>query len=42
MALIDCKNVSLGYENRIVAQDLTFQVNKGDFLCVVGYRYAFE
>ena len=36
MALIDCKNVSLGYENRIVAQDLTFQVNKGDLLCIVG------
>ena len=36
MALIDCKNVSLGYENRIVARDLTFQVNKGDLLCIVG------
>ena len=36
MALIDCKQVSLGYENRIVAQDITFQVNKGDLLCVVG------
>ena len=36
MALIDCKQVSLGYENRIVAQDINFQVNRGDLLCIVG------
>lgn len=36
MALIDCKHVSLGYENRIVAEDVSFQVNRGDFLCIVG------
>ena len=36
MALIDCKEVSLGYENRIVARHISFQVEKGDLLCVVG------
>ncbi len=36
MALIDCKHVSLGYEDRIVANDVTFQVNRGDLLCIVG------
>ena len=36
MALIDCKHVSLGYEDRIVASDVTFQVNRGDLLCIVG------
>ena len=36
MALIDCKHVSLGYEGRIVASDVTFQVERGDLLCIVG------
>ena len=36
MALITCKNLSLGYDSNIVAQNLSFEVNKGDYLCVVG------
>lgn len=36
MALINCVDVSLSYENRIVLSDLTFSVNKGDYLCIVG------
>lgn len=36
MALIECKNISLSYENISVVQNLSFCVNKGDFLCIVG------
>ena len=36
MMLIDCKNVSLGYENQIVAENINFQVHQGDCLCIVG------
>ena len=36
MALIECKDVSLGYEDRIVCRDVNFEVNRGDCLCVVG------
>lgn len=36
MALIDCKNVSLGYDSHTVAKNLNFEVNKGDYLCIVG------
>ena len=36
MALIDCKNVSLAYESLIVAENVSFQVNPGDYLCVIG------
>ena len=36
MALITCTDVSLSYENKIVLSDLTFSVNKGDYLCIVG------
>lgn len=36
MALIDCKNVVLGYDGNAVAKNLNFTVNKGDYLCIVG------
>ena len=36
MSLIKCTDVTLSYENRIVVHDLTFEVNEGDFLCIVG------
>lgn len=36
MALIDAKNVCLGYDGTDVVTGLTFQVNRGDYLCVVG------
>ena len=36
MALIDCRDVSLGYENHLVCTNLNFQVNEGDCLCIVG------
>lgn len=36
MALIECKNVSLGYERHLVATDINFRVENGDFLCIVG------
>lgn len=36
MALIECKNVVLGYDNKIVLDNLSFEVNKGDYLCIIG------
>lgn len=36
MALIEAKNICLGYDGRDVVTNLTFQVNTGDYLCVVG------
>lgn len=36
MALISCEDVTLGYENIILVQNLTFSVNTGDYLCIVG------
>lgn len=36
MSLISCKDVSLGYENKQVVEKLTFCVEKGDYLCIVG------
>ena len=34
--LLDCREVSLGYEGRAIWEGLTFQVRAGDYLCIVG------
>lgn len=36
MPLIDCQNLLIKYENTTVISDLSFSVNCGDYLCVVG------
>ncbi len=36
MNLITCFNISLSYENNTVLSDLTFHVNVGDYLCIIG------
>ena len=36
MSLISCKNVYLSYENNSVIENLNFEVNAGDYLCIVG------
>lgn len=36
MAQILCRNVVLGYEGKAVVQNLNFEVNRGDYLCIVG------
>ena len=36
MALITCQNLSLGYDGREILRGLSFEVNSGDYLCIVG------
>jgi zinc transport system ATP-binding protein len=36
MALIECRNVAFGYEGKTVVKDLNFEVNQGDYLCIIG------
>lgn len=36
MAYLTVKNLSLGYENRVIADNIDFTVNQGDYLCIVG------
>lgn len=36
MSLINCKNLELAYDNKTVLSDLSFEVKRGDYLCVVG------
>lgn len=36
MSLLEVKNLALGYDNNVVAKDLNFSVNSGDYLCIVG------
>lgn len=36
MALLTCQNVNLGYDHTVVVEGLNFEVNAGDYLCIVG------
>ncbi len=36
MAELICKDLALGYENQVLVQGLNFEVNKGNYLCIVG------
>ncbi len=40
MAQLICNDVTLGYEGKIVTEHLTFEVNEGDYLCIVGENGA--
>ena len=36
MAQLSCQGVSLGYDGKEILHDLSFTVNEGDYLCIVG------
>ena len=36
MALLSCEGLSLGYEGHAILTDLSFRVEAGDYLCIVG------
>ncbi|MBR3766865.1 MAG: ABC transporter ATP-binding protein [Clostridia bacterium] len=40
MAQLICSDVTLGYEGKTVTENLNFEVNAGDYLCIVGENGA--
>ncbi len=36
MAQLTCRDLSLGYDGKTVAENINFEVCKGDYLCIVG------
>lgn len=36
MALLSCQKLCLGYDSKEILHDLNFEVNAGDYLCIVG------
>ena len=40
MAQLSCRDVSLGYEGKTVVEELNIEIQKGDYLCVVGENGA--
>lgn len=36
MPLLECKNLTLGYEGQAIVKNLNFSVDPGDYLCVLG------
>lgn len=40
MSQIECKNVSVKYENQLVLDEISFSIEAGDYLCIVGENGA--
>lgn len=40
MPYIECKNLELGYDGTVLVSNLSFLINKGDYLCIVGENGA--
>lgn len=36
MSQIICKDLTIGYDRQVVLEGINFEVNKGDYLCIVG------
>ena len=36
MAQLTCNNLTLGYDGKVVRENVTFSVNEGDYLCIIG------
>ena len=36
MAILKCESLVLGYDKTAVAKDIDFEINSGDYLCIVG------
>ena len=36
MKIVTCENLSLGYEGKNIVHNISFSINKGDYLCIVG------
>ena len=36
MPLLSCQDLSLGYEGKAILEHISFEVNPGDYLCIVG------
>lgn len=40
LAYITCENLALGYDGRVITEDIDFSVGEGDYLCIVGENGA--
>lgn len=40
MSLIRCEDVSLGYEGKVILQDVNFRLDGGEYLCIIGENGA--
>lgn len=36
MPILECKKITLAYENNVILDNLSFSLNAGDYLCIIG------
>lgn len=37
---LSCKGLSIGYDRKVIAEDITFELHQGDYLCIIGENGA--
>ena len=37
---IKCNNISIGYDKNPIIKNLSFEVNSGDYICIIGENGA--
>lgn len=40
MSQIECKNINVKYENQVILEDVSFCIESGDYVCIVGENGA--
>ena len=36
MEQVSCKNLAIGYDGKVLLQNINFSVKEGDYLCIIG------
>ena len=36
LSQLTCENLTLGYDSKVIIKNLSFSVNAGDYLCILG------
>ena len=36
MSILECKKLTIGYNDKVVCKDINFAVEKGEYLCIIG------
>ncbi|MGN0435784.1 MAG: ATP-binding cassette domain-containing protein, partial [Wujia sp.] len=40
MSILSVTNLSIGYENKVIVKDINFQVEEGQYVCIIGENGA--
>ena len=39
MAILSCKDLNVQYDNQVALKDVNFELEDGDYLCIIGDKF---